>query len=76
VARYRDVFDFSQICHSGKFGKRKIADLNLSKGALYMLAENRTKDDMTAAIKEALKQASKVRIAPAQVSQIFASTRH
>jgi hypothetical protein len=39
---------------------------------MYMLAENWTKDDMTVAIKEALNQASKVRIGPAQVSQIFA----
>jgi hypothetical protein len=72
VARYRDVYGFSQICQSGKFDRRKIADLNISKTALYMLAEEWPNDQMTAAIKEVLKLASKSRMTPETVSVIFA----
>jgi hypothetical protein len=72
AARYRNVYGFSQICQIGKFGKRNIADLNISKTAIYMLAEEWPNDQMKAAIKEVLKLASKSRMTPETVSAIFA----
>jgi hypothetical protein len=76
VDRYRNVFEFSQICQFGKnaFGKRKIADLNISKSALYMLVDNQ---DLWPAeiIKEVLKLASKTRVMPAQVDAVYAKYR-
>jgi hypothetical protein len=74
VARYRHVFEFSQICQNGKFGRRKIADLNISKSALYMLVDDQ---DVWPAelIKEVLKLATKSRVMPAQVNAIIAKHR-
>jgi hypothetical protein len=79
VARYRGVYEFSQICQNGKFGEQiKIADLNISKSAVYLLADEIEDAEAywqgecnTAAIKEVLELARTSRVMPAQAKAIF-----
>jgi hypothetical protein len=67
-ARYRNVFAFSEISQTGKFGERiKIADLNISRTALYELA-NAYPPGIVA---EVLRMASTSPVTLAQVNTIF-----
>jgi hypothetical protein len=74
-ARYRNVFAFSEISQSGKFGEAiKIADLNISRTALYELA-----DEWDAyppgIVAEVLRLASTAYVAKAQVNGVFDAYR-
>jgi hypothetical protein len=72
-ARYREVFEFDQICQTGKFGEQiKIADLDISKTALYDLAHFSDALYEPETIVKVLTLASKGRVMLADVNQIYA----
>lgn len=57
TARYRAAYDFDQKCQNGIFEgavAHRIADLNISVSALYLLAENRNKPSLSSAIGDLL----------------------
>jgi hypothetical protein len=70
-ARYRNVFAFSEISQSGKFGEQiKIADLNISRTALYELA-NEWDAYPAGIVAEVLRMASTSPVTLARVNTIF-----
>jgi hypothetical protein len=70
--RYRSVYKFNKICHSGKFGeKRDLSRLKISVTALYDLSSPHTSSHEEAAISEALEIATTAFVTPAKVSEIF-----